>query len=75
MVAHVRSYYGDLFTGSRGVTQGNPLSTTIFNMMVEAIIRHWETRVEREDTGTKGFGRVVQKLAALFYVYRKPWTL
>ena len=41
MVARAGSYYGKGFKGERGVTQGNPLSPTIFNMVVDAVVRHW----------------------------------
>ena len=67
MLAWAERYCGDPFTGSRGVTQGDPLPPTIFNMLVDAIILHWETWVTREEAVPEGFGREVQKLAALFY--------
>ena len=60
-----------------GVTQVDPLSPTIFSMVVDAVILHWATRVAVEDAGIEGFGREVQKLAALFYAYdnflASPW--
>ena len=45
MVARAGGYYRNSFTGSRGVTQGDPLPPTICNMLVEAVIRHWLMRV------------------------------
>ena len=41
MVARAGGYYGAAFTGARGVTQGDPLSPTIFNVVVDAVVRHW----------------------------------
>ena len=45
MVAKTGRYYGALSRGSMGVTQGNLLSPTIFNMVVDVVIRLCETRV------------------------------
>ena len=33
-------YYGTGFKGARGVTQGDPLSPTIFNMVVDVVVCH-----------------------------------
>ena len=41
MVARAGGYYGAAFKGERGVTQGAPLSPTIFNVVVDAVVRHW----------------------------------
>ena len=41
MVARAGGYYGKAFKGERGVTQGEPLSPTIFNVVVDAVVRHW----------------------------------
>ena len=41
MVARAGQYYGTGFEGERGVTQGDPLSPTIFNVVVDAVVRHW----------------------------------
>ena len=40
MVAQAEGYYWDAFKGARGVTQGDPLSPTIFNMLVDVVVRH-----------------------------------
>ena len=40
MVAMAGSYYRKGFKGERGVTQGDPLSPTIFNVVVDAVVRH-----------------------------------
>ena len=37
--------YGEPFHGERGVTQDDPLSPTIFNVVVDAVVRHWESLV------------------------------
>ena len=41
MVARAGRYYGEAFKGARGVTQGDPLSPTIFNVVVDTVVRHW----------------------------------
>ena len=41
MVAREGSYYGTAFQGARGLTQEDPLSPTIFNVVVDAVVRHW----------------------------------
>ena len=43
MAAKAGGYYGAAFKGSRGVTQGNPLSLTIFNVVVDVVVGHWMT--------------------------------
>ena len=38
MVARAGGYYGTSFKVAMGVTQGDPLSPTIFNVMVDAVV-------------------------------------
>ena len=38
MVARAGGYYGTAFRGERVMTQGDPLSPTIFNVVVDAVI-------------------------------------
>ena len=47
MLVRAGRYYVALFTDSRGVTQDEPLSPTIFNMVLDTVIRHWAMRVDR----------------------------
>ena len=67
MVARAGGYYGTAFKGARGVTQGDPLSPTIFNVVVDAVVCNWVTVViadvkERGEHGQEG-----RHQAALFY--------
>ena len=67
MVARAGGYYGDAFKGARGVTQGDPLSPTIFNVVVDVVVRHWVTMVV-EDAEKRGErGEEVMYQAPLFY--------
>ena len=63
MVARAGGYYGTVFKGARGVTQGEPLSPTIFNVVVDAVVRHWVTLAlaKAEKRGERG-ARVFTKL-------------
>ena len=40
MVARAGGYYGAEFGGERCVRQGNPLYPTIFNVLVDTVVRH-----------------------------------
>ena len=41
MAARAGGYYGTAFKGERGVTLGDPLSPTLFNVVVDAVVWHW----------------------------------
>ena len=45
MVARVGGYYGTDFKGEIGVTQGDPLSPIICNVVVDAVVSHWVTGI------------------------------
>ena len=59
ILARTGRYYGDLLTGKIGVKQGDPLSPTILNMVVDAVIRHWAKVVVGEAEGPEVFWREV----------------
>ena len=59
MAAWAGGCYGTAFSGERGVTQGDPLSPTLFNVVVDAVVRHrleglWKDNDEREAEGGEG---------------------
>ena len=45
MVARDGAYFGTPFKGYHGVNQGYPLSPTIFNVVIDAVLQHWVTVV------------------------------
>ena len=67
MVVRAGGYYGTGFKVERCVTQGNPLSPTIFNVVVDEVVRHWVI-LAVEEAETRGeWGREGRHQAALFY--------
>ena len=50
-------YYGLEFKGNRGVTQGGPLSPTIFNVVVDVVVRHWFTFMVESVEERSGHGQ------------------
>ena len=63
MAARAGGYYGAAFKGERGVTQGDPLSPTIFNVVVDAVVRHWLEGLQaaKEEKGAKGGGDISRR--------------
>ena len=49
------------------MTQGDPLSPTIFNVVVDAGVRHWVTLAVKEAETRGGRGREGRHQAPLFY--------
>ena len=67
MEARAGGYYVEAFKGARGVTQGDPLSPTIFNMVVEAVARHWIDGLVAETAEKGETGREGRHQSAVFY--------
>ena len=67
MVARAGSYYGKGFKGGREVTQGDLLSPTIFNVVVDAVVRHWLHLATQEAERRGERGREGRHQAALLY--------
>ena len=67
VVAKQSGYFGDPFDATRGVTQGDIISPTIFNIIADAVIRAWLTAVSEVDTdASDGLGQNITSRAALF---------
>ena len=64
LVCRAAGYYVCPFKSERGVTQGGPLSSTIFNLMVGAIVREWIFQMEAAGFDTADISLV----AVVFYV-------
>ena len=67
MVARAGGYYGEAFKGARGVTQGDPISPTIFNVVVDAFVRHWIDGLVAETAEKGETGREGRHQSAVFY--------
>ena len=66
MMAKAGGYFVRPFKGYQGVTQGNPLSPKIFNVVVDAFIGQWVAVVIPSEAGTWGLGLAIIDLAAYF---------
>ena len=49
------------------MTQSDPLIPTIFNVVVDAVFRHWVQRVVEESEARGELGKEGRHQAALFY--------
>ena len=49
------------------MTQGDPLSPTIFNAVVDYVMRHWLTMVATDESVPERYGSSIQRLAVYFY--------
>ena len=67
MVDRAAGYYRTAFGGERGVTQGDPLSPTIFNVVVDAVILHWVNGILEAAEAKGKTGREGRQQSALFY--------
>ena len=68
VVAKQSGYHGDPFDVTRGVTQGDIISPTIFNVIADAVIRYWlHTVSDTESDAISGVEENITHRAALFY--------
>ena len=57
MVARAGGYYGAYFKGLREVMQVDKLYHTILNVVIDKVVRHWDSLVEERAGGKDGSGR------------------
>ena len=69
MVACAVGYCVNYFKGNQGVTQGDPLLSTLLNVVVDVVVWNWIFIMEEEEIGMEGCVREIQRRASLFYAY------
>jgi hypothetical protein len=67
VMAKQGGHFGVVFPVTRGVTQGDIVSPTIFNMVVDATARYWLNIILDNGSEVDGFRQTVQEQLALFY--------
>ena len=67
MVARAGGYYGKAYKGERVFTHGEPLTPTIFNVVVDAVVRHWVNGLVDEAEEKGETGREGRHQSAVFY--------
>ncbi len=68
MVCHAGGNYGLPFGAHCGVTQGGPLSSLMFNVCVDFVVREWLRQVLGEDVAQGGVGNLVHNQCIAFFV-------
>ena len=66
MVAKAGGYFIPPFKGYHGVTQCDPFSPIIFNVVVDSVIRHWVELVAPMEAGAEGIEEKIQKLVDFY---------
>ncbi len=67
MVCCMAGNYGMAFKAGRGITQGDPLSTKLFNILVNAVVREWVWQLEED--GDYEEGKLVALTATFFAIF------
>jgi hypothetical protein len=67
VVAKQGGNFGVALPAMRGVAQGDTVSPTIFNIVVDAIIRHWLNLILDDGSEVIGFCQTVREQLVLFY--------
>jgi hypothetical protein len=68
MVCRAGGNYGEPFGAYQGVTQGGPLSSLMFNVCVDCVIREWLHQVMGDNVAREGVGDAVRNQCIAFFV-------
>ncbi len=68
LVCRAEGNYGESFNAARGITQGGPLLSLMFNVCVDAIVREWLCQMLDKDIARDGTGNQAAKILVAFYV-------
>ena len=59
LVCRAEGILGDPFRATKAAVQGGPVSPTIFNVMVDAIVREWICQTLGDEAMTTGIGEEI----------------
>jgi hypothetical protein len=68
LVCRTGGNYGEPFNAKRGITQGEALSSLVFNVCVDAIVREWLCQTLDKDAAQNGIGTQAAEILVAFYV-------
>ena len=68
MACRAGGHYGRRFRAYRGVTQGGPLSSRLFNLMVDAVVRQWLKQMIGEEAARGKKSVDIRILLVCFYI-------
>ncbi len=68
MVCCAGGNFGEPFGAGRGITQGGPLCSLMFNVCVNAVVREWLRQVLEDDAAQGGLGEAVRDYMVVFFV-------
>ncbi len=68
MVCCAGGNYGEPFGAFRGVTQVGPLSSLMFNVCVDCVVREWLQQVLGDDAARDGVKEAVRDYCITFFV-------
>ena len=70
-VAKCRKYHGETFVPERGAIQGGVVSPTLFNILVDAVVRKWlvDTMDDMTTASAVLQGDNVGRMSSLFYAH------
>ncbi len=66
MICRAGGSFGKPFAAFWGITQGGPLSSIMFNVCVDAMIREWLRRTINEDAASRVFSEACREIVAFF---------
>jgi hypothetical protein len=68
LVCRAGGNYGEVVSAGRGITKGGPLSSLMFNVCVDAVVREWLHKMLGEEAARDGIGDHVAEILMAFYV-------
>ena len=68
LVCRARGNYGEAFRAKRGITHGGPLSSLMFNVCVDAVVREWLCLTLSDEAAHNRLGDRAAEILVAFYV-------